>query len=202
MNALRWGIAVLLIAPVASAAADPSPLELVRTRINEARSAYALESSEARLEGLRAVFDRSVDLPAFAARALGKAWNEMSAPQRNRFLGALRQQLETSYLKRESREWPGDRLQLTGEKVEESRARVTGRIPQDEIDIEVEVVLIRSDGTWKAVDLILDMLSLTESYGDQFRTFLQEHSIDELIAQLEKKASPVPTRAVTAPTTP
>jgi phospholipid transport system substrate-binding protein len=45
------------------------------------------------------------------------------------------------------------------------------------------------NGQWKAWDMIIDDLSTVTNYREQFRRFLQDDTLDNLIARLRENAA-------------
>jgi phospholipid transport system substrate-binding protein len=119
--------------------------------------------------------------------SLIKFWNIITGAQKEKFLSIFQKVIEDSYIKKAKNIYLKHKLKFTTEKINKTKAIVYSTVKQKEVDIEIEYHMRKGSDTWKIYDIKLDQSSLVKTYKDQFNKYLNKHSFDEFLAQLDKK---------------
>ena len=175
------------------AAADGSPVEVVRTTLAEmsARLESAGEDDEAAARAAVAatVWPR-VDFEAVSRLVLGPHWNQASPRQRERFIGEFKKLLLASYtgaiLSRADRpvSYPA---QFT--RIEADRALVATALEGDGPPLRIDYRLNRENGAWRVIDIVVAGVSLVTTYRSDFARRIEQQGIDGFLAALAERAA-------------
>ena len=130
-----------------------------------------------------------VDYEAIAHRALGAAWEPLSARQRAEFMRlftALTNQTFVATLAR-----PELRLRYESETIAGASASVFLSAvldrPAGEVVQHLEYRLQRRADRWLIQDVLVDHASLVDGYRDQFAHVLRSGGFDELLQRMKRK---------------
>lgn len=189
----------LLFAPVgfAQQEIDPSASpEAAVQRLHEALEEVAAEHGDADIEEryrqLEPVVSATHDLPYIAALTIRREWSDLDEDQRRRFVDALVRLSVTTYAAR-FRNLEAGMFAIEGNTpVGDDRAEVDAVLttPQGET-IPFEYVLHESGGGWKIINILADNVSDLALKRAEYRRLLQEGSIEDLIADLQRQAAEV-----------
>ena len=187
-------LAVLVAAAVMLSAAPlwaATPNDVVEERTQAVAGVLAEPDSPERTERLGDTIDESLDFAYLASLALGEHWEQRSEEERDEFLTLLRQLLQHNYEDR-----------LAGHELDEDytidyeeartrgdRAFVESTVRYDERDEEVVYRLYRDDeeSDWTIYDLVVDDMSLEETYRDGYVPIIEDHGWQELIDRMEQR---------------
>lgn len=181
-------LALLAVLPGMPGEAGP-PAEFVRGRLERFETLSATTEGGERLTRLKQELEGVFDLDGFAARTLGSRWSALSGAQQSDFRAALRALMENRYLGRDAI-FGRHHVAIEGETaLAEKEVRINGTIRRKDVEIQVGLILFPAGDTWKVRDVIVDELSLQESYRTQFLQFLGTRGPDELIRVLRERAA-------------
>jgi phospholipid transport system substrate-binding protein len=207
--ALVLGIALVAASGTGARAATPTAeLREFFAAATEILTDPATEGQHAeRLHAIRARTRQIFDFHEAARLALGPAWRERTAVEREKFV-----ELYTDLLERAFIAWiaahvqiaEGPRVNFVGETVDEGyatvRTTVLGRAG-DELSLDYRMVE-RGD-RWAVRDVVINGMSLAANYRAQFSRVLQNASYAELVRQMARRtAAPPPAVVTTATRTP
>ena len=132
---------------------------------------------------------RHVDVQAFAVAVLRVAWVEANQEQRARWQSALGALLHQRYLER-LEDPAGHRITVAGATVECDRAVVLAALEQVRSGhrLELALRLVYRDGTWRAWDVVVDDVSLMETWRSRFARFHRQGGLSEVDRQLRRMA--------------
>jgi phospholipid transport system substrate-binding protein len=180
-------LSVLLLPRLGAAAPNDGATASVRDALGRATAISRTDQPrEEQLEGLRALARQLVDTRAMGQLALGSAFAERPAAQQEEFLRLFDELIVRAYLQKlllfrdpKFRFRPEDRR---GDVVLVVTEVVSGR---DTYEVGYQM---RQDGPrWLATDIVVEGISLTSSYSDQFVSVLKTRSFDELLALMRRK---------------
>ncbi len=194
-------VAALLAAPSSDAqAATPAPegegtrtVRRANTSVQELLREKAEPGSpaEKKLAGqvTRSVRD-FLDIDTLGQRAMRDHWGKLGAAQRRDFLQLLRDLVEANYIKalranlnyevKYVGETPeGDQLLVKTEVVAQRHGR-----PHS---IEIDYLLMREGGTWRAFDVVTDGVGLVDNYRAQFNKIIARDGVAGLLDRMRKK---------------
>ena len=143
---------------------------------------------------LSALFSEVVDFRRFAARTLSGDWEALSEEQRARFESAFRALVMSIYAKRFR---PGlvFKTTLRGEAetlgTHRLKVRTTLSGPKAGADLDYELERLERDKrqVWRITDLIIDGVSMVQSWRKAFKRALDKDGFEALVTKIERKAS-------------
>lgn len=189
----RWFRGVLFIAVVGiglwAVPVMASPGEVVEERTRAVATALAEPDSPQRTERLAKTIDESLDFAFLAGLALGEHWEERSDEEREEFMDLLRTLLQANYEDRLSgRELDDDyTVEFEEARVRGQRAFVPAQVAYEDRSESVVYRLYEDDGQWRIYDLIIDDISLEETYRDGYVPIIEEHGWQELIDRMQER---------------
>ena len=182
------------VATVAPSAVGPQELmensaKRMLVELDKNRALY--KSDPAKLDGLVG----NVLLPNFdteyAARlVLGQTWRTATPEQRKRFVDAFYHSLLRNY-GAALVDFTADRFVILPYKGEaaDSTATVRTEVTRRSGDkIPVNFSLRKTDGAWKAWDVVIEGISYVKSFRTDFGAEIQQKGLDEVINRLETNA--------------
>lgn len=196
------GAAVLFAAAAATAAPVP-PDQVVKGTTEQLQAEISKREKEFRADKQKLyAFVDQVIVPKFDSRyiaqlILARHWRTASEDQRNRFETAFKKMLVNSY---------ADALVEYHNDVKAEFMPL--RMPPDAKDVTVQSRLIRNsgkppvpigfamrlkDGEWKVYDIVIENLSLIQSFRGQVNSEIKRTSLDALIERLEAGQGLAPT---------
>jgi len=127
-----------------------------------------------------------------AKLVLGRNWNSASEDQRKRFVNAFYKSLLNNYGDALA-EFTADKLKVfpfTGDaSATNATVRTTVR-KSDGSQVQVNYSLHKTDGGWKAWDVVIEGISYVKSFRDDFNSEIEQKGIDEVIKRLEAGDTP------------
>ena len=187
--------ALLSLALVTSASAG-EPTETLRRLFDEANRVLLKPetSDDARMTALRGLVREAFDAREAAAEALGPEWHARTPAERDEFDRLYANVVESGYLG-----GVGSRARVHGDGIHVDFESETVHGPQATVattletrgngPMPVEYRMLRREGGWVIVDVVVEGLSLAGSYRAQFQRVMQNGTYGELVARLREKAS-------------
>jgi phospholipid transport system substrate-binding protein len=203
-------IACLLAAGSVHAADAAKPAAAAPTQVDTSGPSQLIESSANILltgidknreqfrkdpTGLYALVEQTLlpnfDTPYAAQLVLGTNWRNATPDQRKRFVDAFYKSLLYTYGDAMI-DFTGDRLKVFPTKVapEDTRATVRTEIKRSNgTKVAVNYTLRKTNGQWKAWDVVIDGISYVKSYREDYGAEVQQKGLDAVIQRLEAKAA-------------
>lgn len=182
----------LAFAPAAHAVA--SPTDQIRATVEQAiavlqdASLSQEANREARRAKLKEVIYHRFDFEKMAQGAVGVKWRQFSPEQQKRFVELFSRLLEHSYLgKIESYE--GEKFTFLKEIPQgPTVVRVDSTVESKGQQYKLSYNMVQTGpDEWKVFDVIIEGVGLVANYRTQFSQLLQQGSVDDLLARLDKK---------------
>ena len=127
-----------------------------------------------------------------AKLVLGHHWAAASEDQRSHFVKAFYKSLLSNYGDALA-DFTGDKLKVfpyTGDaNAQNATVRTTVR-KNDGSQVQVNYSLHRTDGGWKAWDVVIEGISYVKSFRDDFDSEIDQKGLDEVIKRLESGDTP------------
>jgi phospholipid transport system substrate-binding protein len=189
--------------PAAAATTAPTsvdtsgPSQLIESSANILLTGIDKNRAEFRKDptGLYALVEQTLlpnfDTPYAAQLVLGTNWRNATPEQRKRFVDAFYQSLLYTYGDAMI-DFTGDRLKVFPTKVapEDTRATVRTEIKRSNgTKVAVNYTLRKTNGQWKAWDVVIDGISYVKSYREDYGAEVQQKGLDAVIQRLEAKAA-------------
>ena len=185
-------------ATTAPANVDASgPSQLIESSANILLTGIDKNRAEFRKDptGLYALVEQTLlpnfDTPYAAQLVLGTNWRNATPDQRKRFVDAFYKSLLYTYGDAMI-DFTGDRLKVFPTKVtpEDTRATVRTEIKRSNgTKVAVNYTLRKTNGQWKAWDVVIDGISYVKSYREDYGAEVQQKGLDAVIQRLEAKAA-------------
>jgi phospholipid transport system substrate-binding protein len=190
-------------APTATPAAAPStlgPQELVENsakrmlqELDANRAMYTHDPSK--VEGLVAnVLLPNFDIEYSARLVLGQNWRTATPEQRKRFVDAFYHTLLRNYGTALA-DFTADRFVILPFKGDPSDTMATVRTEVKRSSgqsVPVNFSLRKTDGVWKAWDVVIEGISYVKSFRTDFGSEIQQKGLDEVINRLETQGKAGP----------
>jgi phospholipid transport system substrate-binding protein len=202
-------VSVLVAAAWVSQAAAGEPTDRLRTLFDGANRVLLSDTDvalEERVTAIRALLNDAFDARDAAALALGREWQKRTAAQRDEFARLYTDLVERAYLA-----WVGSRARVHGDGVRVAFVSESTRGDTSSVEttlttrgageMPIEYHMTRHEGRWRIRDVVVDGLSLADSYRAQFQRVLQSGGYAELVARLQEKVAPSPPLAPETPVT-
>lgn len=166
-----------------------SPNEVVEERTEAVAEVLAQPDTPERTEALAEAIDDGLDFAFLAGLALGEHWEERTDEERDEFMELLRVLLQANYEDRlTGREIDDDYAVAYEEaRTRDDRAFVEAEITYDDNVESVVYRLYRDDDGWRVYDLIVDDISLEETYRDGYVPIIEDHGWQELIDRMQER---------------
>lgn len=188
-------LALFLSAPLAASAASTAsgPLETVKVNVDKVLNVLrdpALQGASAvtkKKEALRRISNDLFNWPLLSRMVLARNWRALTPAQQQEFINLFKEILEKAYInkilayKDEKIEYVSNKM-LTERKAEVDTHIVSNTSP---VDLTYRLALV--DGKWGVYDIIVEGVSLTANYRDQFRDFLYKNTPVQLLDHLKEK---------------
>jgi phospholipid transport system substrate-binding protein len=183
--------------PAPTAVDTSGPSQLIESSANILLSGIDQHRAEWRKnpEGLYKLVGETL-LPnfdtAFAAQlVLGPHWRTATADQRKRFVDAFYDSLLYTYGDAMV-DFSANRLKVFPTKVDATTEKATVRTEitrSNGTKVAVNYSLRKTNGAWKAWDVVIDGISYVKSYREDYGAEVQQKGLEAVIARLEAKAA-------------
>ena len=181
----------LVVGPATASAAE-SPKAFIERQTEEVTVLLAEEESEERAERFSAKAQEIIDFEMLASRALEGYWDKRTDEERERFLKLLQELLEANYKRKLEGQKVGEdyTIEYLEEKRRDARAFVKTMVKWGETDKErkpVSYKLVRQEGEWIIYDVVIDDISLEQTYRESYTEIIKKEGWDALIEKMEAK---------------
>ena len=148
-----------------------------------------LEKSS-RQEGLRNIFTKYLDLPFIGRFVLGRYWRPLDQATQGRYINAFESYVVNIYAKRLDG-YSGETIKVGGSRtVSDKDVIVASHLQRDggpPVSLEWRV---RQEGSnSRIIDVVVEGVSMVISQREEFSAYLQNNSIEMLIARLEQDSA-------------
>lgn len=183
-------IALALMTLLCGSVWAATPNDVVEQRTEAVAVVLAQPDSPERTERLAGTIDESLDFGFLAGLALGRHWQERSDEERQEFMELLRTLLQANYEDRLAGHELDDDYTIDFEEARTrgERAFVAARVVHEERTEDIVYRLYQDDEEqWRIYDLIVDDISLEETYRDGYVPIIEQHGWEELIRRMERR---------------
>ena len=200
-RAMRRAPAAIVTCLVLIAAAMPAfagePTDVVKARTQDVAGVLVKPDSAKREKELDQALKKSVDFRELAARSLKGYWEKQPADQQQIFLDLLQRMLEANYTAKLS----GKRLDKDY-KIEYVKERERGELAVvktmvafdgDRRPVDYKLLKRPGDKEWTVFDIVIDDISLEETYRESYTEIIRAEGWDSLIKRMKDKAEELET---------
>ncbi len=183
------GLLALSFAVFGSGSMAQTPAAAVKATIDEVidvLSSRAAGPEHKRQEVLRLISAR-FDLEKMSQSVLAGNWRQASAEQKQRFVALFSQLLGKIYWLRIS-EYTDEHVEYTREKIKHDKlAQVDTVIVSGDSHLPINYKLHKKQTGWYAYDLIVEAISLVNTYRANFQDIVKNEGMDGLLAKMQQK---------------
>ena len=189
-------LAVLLACAAQSAVSPPNEaVGAVRDTLAKARAVVLTDDSrEQKVAALHELARHLMDTREMGRRAIGSRLAEQPAAQQEEFLTLFDELIVRSYLQK-LLFFRQPRFAFGEEESGPDAVIVHTRILTDKDQFFVDYEMHPRDGGWMASDIVIENISLTQNYAEQFKALLRSRSFDELLELMRQKVAGLRARA-------
>jgi phospholipid transport system substrate-binding protein len=183
---------IVLVATVAflARAATADPKDAVVAVRNTLSKAHAIVETNApkdeKLAALRDLARQLIDTHEIGRRAIGARLGEQPVIEQKEFLDLFDEAIVRSYLQK-LLFFRRPRFAFDHEETASEAVTVHTRILTETDEFLVDYEMHQRDGTWIASDVIIEGMSLTHNYAQQFEALLRSRSFSELLELMRGK---------------
>jgi phospholipid transport system substrate-binding protein len=163
------------------------PMDATRAILDKASAIVASgKDHNAKLDDLKRLLTDFLDTDRMGRAALAKRWADFDRTQQKEFLGLFRELFQRTYVEKLLL-FEQPKFGYTGQHRTNSDALVETKIitPKDEFNVSYKLVLER--GRWRAVDVIVEDLSLITNFEHQLDRLLSQSSPSDVLDRMRKK---------------
>lgn len=197
---LKRTIATLLAAATMLAAlpAFANPTDYVKKQTDVVTKVLQKPDSSSREKELTKLVKQTIDFRELATRALGEHWTKRTPEEQQEFLDLLQDLLQANYKNKLEGQTVGEdyEVKYTDEKIREDKAIVKTTIVTKEESKPVEYKLYKQeDGDWSIFDIVIDDISLEETYRDSYVEIIDKEGWPALIKRMKDKSAEIRAQA-------
>lgn len=186
-RAAAWLLLALLLPGAAAAAPDEDATATVRAALQQATAVSSTEQTrEQQLDALRVLARQLVDTRAMGQRAIGGAFTGATAAQQEEFLRLFDELIVRAYLQKLLL-FRDPKFQFKPEQRRGDAVMVFTEVVMGKDAYEVNYEMRRADHGWLATDIVVEGVSLSSNYSDQFSSLLKTRPFDELLDLMRRK---------------
>jgi ABC-type transporter MlaC component len=178
----------LLVAGIAFAGAAT---DAVKEKQEELFEVIAQKKTESRDAKLKSLFDEMLAYDVFAKDSLGKKWKTLTNAEQKQFSTRLTRLVRCNY-KRNLVKMLDYNIVYVGEESKRDatlvKSRARHKTKKREPEIEIDFLMDKLGGKYKAIDIYTERASLTRTYRSQFlRILKKEDGFKKLLEKMDKK---------------
>ena len=183
-------LAVLVASTAHGGVAAPGgAVGAVRETLDKARAIVLTEDShDQKLAALHELARHLMDTREMGRRAIGPRLAEQSPAQQEEFLKLFDELIVRSYLQK-LLFFRQPRFAFGKEETGPDAVIVHTRILTDNDEFLVDYEMHQRDGAWLASDVVIENISLTKNYSQQFQELLRSRSFDDLLELMRSKVA-------------
>jgi ABC-type transporter MlaC component/cell division septation protein DedD len=194
----RLLVPALVVLAFAAPVAAGEPTDRLRRLFEQANRILLASDNDSplddRLAAIHTLVNDAFDAREAAALALGREWHVRTAVEREELVQLYADLVERAYLagigSRARVHGDGVRMAFDAESIQGDRAAVMTTLQtRGGGEMPIEYRMGRRDGRWTVHDVVIDGLSLAESYRVQFQRVMHGGTYADLVARLRDKAS-------------
>ena len=195
---LLWALAWVIQPSFAAAGAPLDALQATGQKVRILLSDTELKKPEHvsdRRNQLVAIIGERFSCEEMSRRSLGEEWATLTEGEQLEFVGLFRTLLAKSYMSK-IEGYAGEPIRYLGERIANGYAVVRAQVSASKNEFLLDFRMVEKAGEWLVYDVVVDGISLMNSYRGQFSRVLTFASTEGLLERMREKADlPVHARA-------
>ena len=186
-------VMVGLLVLLASDAFAGAPTDFVKGKTDEVTKLLTSKATKKRSEDLRKFLSTAIDFRELAARSLGKHWEARTPEEQQKFLDLLQELIRANYETQLEGRTLGKDYQISyiDEKTRDAKAIVKTTVEVRGEKKPIDYKLAEKEGQWSVFDVVIDDISLEETYRDSYVEIIEDVGWPSLIKRMEDKVAEV-----------
>ena len=186
-------VMVGLLVLLASDAFAGAPTDFVKGKTDEVTKLLTSKATKKRSEDLRKFLSTAIDFRELAARSLGKHWEARTPEEQQKFLDLLQELVRANYETQLEGRTVGKDYQISymDEKRRDAKAIVKTTVEVRGEKKPIDYKLAEKEGQWSVFDVVIDDISLEETYRDSYVEIIEDEGWPSLIKRMEDKVAEV-----------
>ncbi|MDR1241667.1 MAG: ABC transporter substrate-binding protein [Deltaproteobacteria bacterium] len=129
------------------------------------------------------------DFKEFSARSIGGAWRTFTPEQQDKLVEAFGELIYATY-RNKLLDYNGQHFTFKKEIVSAKgdKVEIQTTFPLDNTAAAVNFRMLKKPEGWKIYDIIIEEVSMIQSYSNQFKEILKDGTPDKLIGDLQRQA--------------
>ena len=170
-----------------------TPTDYVKKRTGDVTKILSKKDSEKRQEELKTVLQETIDFRELASRALGEHWAKRTPEEQQEFLDLLQELLQANYEGKLTGKKLGKdyEIKYSDEKTRGEKSIVKTVVVAKEESKPVDYKLVKKGEEWSIYDVVIDDISLEETYRDSYVDIIEKEGWGSLIQRMKDKAAEI-----------
>lgn len=184
----------IIIAELSTFAYAEQPVDALQELIDQGTSILKdpiykdTGQKEIQRQKLSEIVKQTVDFKEFCRHALASNWLKFKPRQRDEFTELFSKFVTVFYLAMLQDKYNNEKVILIGQNlISDSKAVVRVKVLWKDLEVPVEIKMIRRGVSWKAYDIIILGISAVGFYGSQFQAVLCKETPAQIIDRLKIK---------------
>ena len=187
-------ILVIVLTGLPSPARGEQPIRILQKNVNETirllqDPRYQGDDQITVQQGkLDEIGRRIFDFAEFSMRVLGSSWNRFSVQERSTFTDVFSSFLSKYYIGELQKKYTDEKvIFLNQELLADSKALVKVKVLWNDLEIPVDVWMLKRSGRWKAYDVSAYGVSAMQNYRAQLWALSLNNSPDQIIELIKSR---------------
>jgi phospholipid transport system substrate-binding protein len=166
-----------------------TPTDYIRGILSSVMSIQSNNALGQRERGLKIhqIISANFDFNDMARDVLGRTYNQLSAGQRQEFIDTFRYLFQDSYTRMVLNFLKHENIAYRQASQEGGKAKVDTVIERPNENIPVTYLMHTASGSWKLYDVIVDGVSILETYRSQFADVIRTKSFGYLMDRMREQ---------------
>ena len=185
---------VIILAGLSTFAYAKQPIDALQELIDQGTNILKdpiykdTDQKEIQRQKLSEIANQTVDFKEFCRRALASDWLKFKPQQLDEFTELFSKFVTVFYLTMLQDKYNNEKVILIGQNlISYSKAVVRVKVLWKNIEVPVEIKMIKRGDSWKAYDIIILGISAVRFYGAQFQAVLRKETPAQIIDRLKIK---------------
>ena len=137
---------------------------------------------------------KAIDTQAIAKTVLAQYWKTATPKEKDDFIQAFKD-MAVKATSEKFNLYTGQKMQFFSERPAQGKNQVFVDSAVETEDKPIQVIwrVREKDGQYRIIDIVIEGVSMTLSYRNEYTSYLQTHTVAELIEQIKKQAQEEPT---------
>lgn len=190
MKQSKVSILVFLIAlSFSSSAFAENATNYVKKKTSDVTKLLSKKDSKSRAKKLDKLLSATINFRELATRSLGEHWTARTEEEKTEFLSLLQKLLQANYETKLSGKKLGKdfKVEYLSEKAKGKIAIVKTKVIVDSESKPIMYRLMKKDKTWAIYDVVIDDISLEETYRESYTEIIVEEGWKSLIDRMKAR---------------